>query len=126
MEKQKTVERLHHRIDAVEAAADVKAKEVAAKVTKKFEDIIDDMKKAADKVDNLEDDYKGKVNFFRGIFFAFALFSAVGQGMLYKYFADIEKNISESRVLIQKIENRFNETERQIDIIHTSVRSLKK
>jgi hypothetical protein len=125
-EKARTVERLHRRIDELEAALDKSCSTLSGKTSDHNKAIREDVEELEDKVDTINDDYKAKVNFFRGIFFAFAMFTAVGQGMLYKYFADIERNISESRVLIQKIENRFNETERQIDLIQNTVRSLRK
>jgi archaellum component FlaC len=125
IEKARTVERLHKRIDELEAALDKSCSGVSTKASETNKAIRSDIDDLEDKVDDINDDYKAKVNFFRGIFFAFAMFTAVGQGMLYKYFADIEKNISESRVAIQKLENRFNETERQIDMIQNIVRTLK-
>lgn len=122
----KSNERVHKRIDEVQQAAERYEKDHDNKTEAIIKAINDKLSDQNAKLKDLNDDYKNRVSFFKGIFFAFAIFSSVGQAMLYRYFGKIETSISDSAVAIQKLENRFNETERQIDMIHNTVRSLKK
>ena len=124
-ERVKNVDRIHERIDSIHKTFDAydKEHEVSTNVTNNsMQELIKDTN---EKLKNLKDDYNSRVSFFKGIFAAFAIFSSGAQYFLYKYFSDIESHISDTKVAIQKIDNRFSENERQMELIQNSVRTLK-
>jgi hypothetical protein len=125
LERVKNVDRIHERIDAINKDFDAydKEHEVTTKVTNtSIQDLIKDTN---EKLKTLKDDYNSRVSFFKGIFAAFAIFSSGAQYFLYKYFSDIESHMSDTKVSLQKMDNRFAENERQMELIQTNVRALK-
>jgi hypothetical protein len=126
LEKVESIRRLHARIDQVEAYNVKACNECDADKRALNEKSDEKLGEVDKKIVSLEQDYHNRVSFFKGLFFAFAIISGAFQFILYKYFGEIENNSSETKVAIQKIDNRFNETERQIDLIHSQVRNLKK
>jgi hypothetical protein len=125
-ERKLAINRLHKRIDELERYQVDKYKEIAEQASACALGIKQDIATLNDKHVSLKEDYSSKVNYIRGGLAVLGAFTLIGQGILYKYFDDFDKSIAEGRVHFQKIENRFHETERMMDIIQRESKEKRK
>lgn len=122
-DRMRSNERIHARIDELQSIVESRHAKVIDESKVSFTKITTDQKTLNDKIDALQTEYHGRVNFIRGVVFALAAVATLAQAVVYKYLDNIETTLSDTRVAIQKLDNKFNETERQIDLLQTQLRS---
>lgn len=122
VDRMNSLTRIHSRIDGLVTQVEERHKVFLIEHGVSAKQIDADMENIKTTFRDHKSDYDAKTNFFRGVFAAIAVFFTISQGVVYKYFNDIETRVNENKINIQKMENRFNETDRQIDLIIQSIK----
>lgn len=130
-------EKLDTRITAIDTGHRTSTERIHARITEEAEknalkdtlckqDCSKKIKDAEAITEALNKDYLSKVNFIRGVLWLFSIVAVIGNGLLASYMLDIKNDISSSKAAISKIENRMNESDKQIDQVLQTVRKVMK
>lgn len=126
LEKRASIERLHKRVDELSVAHDAKDSAAKHEVMVEVKELETAVKVNKESLDAFKDTYSEKVSFMRGAMWVLGIVMVIAQGLAVKYVADIQTNIESNQKAIVQMNNRFNETDKQLDIILNSMKVLRK